>query len=57
MSLSAHLTAASRHLAAIKRLTRRLSPPPAAPVPPEDALTEEEIREGFRQLRAQLAQD
>jgi len=59
MTLAAHLAAARRHLAAVDRLTRRQSPPKpiAPPLPPEDACTEEEIREAFRQLRAQLAQD
>jgi len=59
MTLSAHLAAARRHLAAVDRLTRRQSPPkPAAPPqPPSEPVTPEEIREAFRQLRAQLAQD
>ena len=59
MTLSAHLAAARRHLAAVDRLTRRQSPPKplAPPQPPEEPATPEEIREAFRQLRAQLAQD
>lgn len=59
MTLTAHISAARRHLAAVERLTRRQSPPKplAPPQPPSEPATPEEIREAFRQLRAQLAQD
>lgn len=58
MTLTAHISAARRHLAAVERLTRQSPPKPLAPPqPPSDPATPEEIREAFRQLRAQLAQD
>lgn len=61
MTLTAHLAAARRHLAAVDRLARRPSPPPArATWPPEPPTgdrwcTPEEVAEAFAHLRAELA--
>jgi hypothetical protein len=61
MTLSAHLAAARRHLAAVDRLARRPSPQPSrSPWPPEPPAgdrwaTSEEVAEAFARLRDELA--
>jgi hypothetical protein len=57
MTLSAHLAAARRHLAAVERLSRPKKPTPApAPLKKEDLATDEEIAACFAKIRAELAE-
>ena len=60
MTLTAHLAAARRHLAAVDRLARRPSAPPTRePWPPEPPAGDrwaspEEVAEAFARLREEL---
>lgn len=60
MTLSAHLAAARRHLAAVERLARPQTPPharpswPPEPPPGERWCTPEEVAEAFARMREEL---